>query len=149
MDCIKPGHRTRQGPGQDGQCQQAAEIDKTKEEAAETLGSTPAAASTTLKIEASNGLPGFRRADLWCYLASQMAEIGLTPFWLFTGSAAIKFHCREAPRDEDHVQPARNPENVAGGGGRSALDRDFESLPSQRRVHCEPVRLADGIRFCR
>jgi len=99
MDCIKPGHRTRQGPGQDGQCQQAAEIDKTKEEAAETHGSTPAAASTTLKVEASNGLPGFRRADLWCYLASQMAEIGLTPFWLFIGSAAIKFHCREAPRD--------------------------------------------------
>ena len=39
MDCIKPGHRTRQGPGQDGgQCQQAAEIDRTKEEAAETHG---------------------------------------------------------------------------------------------------------------
>ena len=58
MDCIKPGHRTRQGPGQDGQCQQAAEIDKTKEEAAETHGSAPAAASTTLKVEASkyNGL---------------------------------------------------------------------------------------------
>ena len=56
MDCIKPGHRTRQGPGQDGQCQQAAEIDKIKEEAAETHGSAPAAASTTLKVEASNGL---------------------------------------------------------------------------------------------
>src|SRR4029077_8799151 len=56
MDCIKPGHRTRQGPGQDGQCQQAAEVDKTKEEAAETHGSTPAAASTTLKVEASNGI---------------------------------------------------------------------------------------------
>ena len=58
MDCIKPGHRTRQGPGQDGQCQQAADIDKTKEEAAETHGSAPAAASTTLKVEASkyNGL---------------------------------------------------------------------------------------------
>src|SRR5436189_5624542 len=56
MDCIKPGHRTRQGLGQDGQCQQAADIDKTKEEAAETHGSAPAAASTTLKVEASNGI---------------------------------------------------------------------------------------------
>jgi hypothetical protein len=65
----------RSREGQDGQCQQAAEIDKTKEEAAETHGSTPAAASTTLKVEASNGLPGFRRADLLCYLASQMASM--------------------------------------------------------------------------
>src|SRR6266850_6621106 len=61
-------------PWQDGQCQQAAEIDKTKEEAEETHGSTRAAASTTLKVEASNGLPGFRRADLLRYLASQMAD---------------------------------------------------------------------------
>lgn len=33
-----------------------------------------AAASITLKVEASDGLPGFNRADLSLYLASHMAE---------------------------------------------------------------------------
>ena len=38
----------------------------------------PAAAFITLKVEASNGLPGFPRADLSRYLASQMTEVGLS-----------------------------------------------------------------------
>jgi len=44
--------------------------------------STPAAASITLKVEASNGLPGFNPTDLSRYLASHMAEAGLAD-WRF------------------------------------------------------------------
>ncbi len=42
----------------------------------------PAAASITLKVEASAGLPGFNRADLSRYLASHMAEASLAD-WRF------------------------------------------------------------------
>jgi hypothetical protein len=42
----------------------------------------PATASITLKVEASNGLPGFNRADLPRYLASHMAEASLAD-WRF------------------------------------------------------------------
>jgi hypothetical protein len=43
---------------------------------------TAAAASITLKVEASNGLPGFNRADLSRYLALRMAEASLAD-WRF------------------------------------------------------------------
>jgi hypothetical protein len=42
----------------------------------------PAAAPITLKVEASNGLPGFNRADLSRYLVSHIAEAGLAD-WRF------------------------------------------------------------------
>jgi hypothetical protein len=42
----------------------------------------PAAAAIILNVEASNGLPGFNRADLSRYLASHMAEAGLAD-WRF------------------------------------------------------------------
>jgi hypothetical protein len=48
----------------------------------------PAAASTTLKVEASNGLPGFHRLDLSRYLASYMAEAGLAD-WRFEPASNI------------------------------------------------------------
>lgn len=47
---------------------------------------TPAAAWTTLKVEASNGLPGFHRAKLSRHLASHMAEDGLAD-WCFEPAA--------------------------------------------------------------
>src|ERR1700730_10491492 len=46
----------------------------------------PAAAFITLKVEASNGLPGFPRADLSPYLASQLTEVGLSD-WRFAAAA--------------------------------------------------------------
>ena|ERR1700756_1185874 len=42
----------------------------------------PAAAPITLKVEASNGLPGLNRADLSRYLASHMTKAGLAD-WRF------------------------------------------------------------------
>ena len=46
------------------------------------LAFKPAAAPITLKVEASNGLPGFNRADLSRYVASHLAEAGLAD-WRF------------------------------------------------------------------
>jgi hypothetical protein len=46
----------------------------------------PAIASTALKVEASDGLPGFHRNDLPSYLAAHMAEVGLAD-WRFEPTA--------------------------------------------------------------
>jgi hypothetical protein len=45
-----------------------------------------AVASTALKVEASDGLPGFHRNDLPSYLAAHMAKLGLTD-WRFEPAA--------------------------------------------------------------
>jgi hypothetical protein len=46
------------------------------------FASGPAAAQVTLQVEATDGLPGFHRADLSRYLAQHMAETGLND-WRF------------------------------------------------------------------
>lgn len=50
------------------------------------FASAVAAAAMTLQVEASDGLPGFHRADLQRYLALHMAESGLGE-WLFVPAA--------------------------------------------------------------
>jgi hypothetical protein len=51
------------------------------------LSSISADAESTLKVEAANGLPGFHRADLSRYLASQMAGAQLAD-WRFEPTEA-------------------------------------------------------------
>ena len=49
-------------------------------------GTSAAAAQTTLRVEASNGLPGFHRGELQRYLVLHMAEVGLGD-WRFEPAA--------------------------------------------------------------
>ena len=87
------------------------------------LSSTTAAPASTLTVEASNGLPGFRRADLLRYLASHMAEAGIAD-WRFeptagTGQAA------------DRVEWSFKLNPYAGGEVR----RFVHSLVDERSFH--------------
>jgi hypothetical protein len=83
----------------------------------------PAAAPTTLMVEASNGLPGFHRADLSRYLALHMAEAGLAD-WRFEPAA-------ETGPAPDRVEWSFKLNPYAGGEVR----RFVRSLIDERSFH--------------
>jgi hypothetical protein len=91
----------------------------------------PAAAFTTLKVEASNGLPRFPREDLSRYLASQMTEAGLSD-WRFESAA-------ESGSGPDRVEWSFKLKPYAGGEvrrfGRSSIDE--RSVHTQRLITIE------------
>jgi hypothetical protein len=91
----------------------------------------PAAAFITLKVEASNGLPGFPRADLSRYLASQMTEVGLSD-WRFEPAA-------ETGSGPDRVEWSFKLNPNAGGEvrrfGRSSIDD--RNVHGQRSITIE------------
>jgi hypothetical protein len=91
----------------------------------------PAAAFITLKVEASNGLPGFSRADLSRYLASQMTEVGLSD-WRFESAA-------ESGSGPDRVEWSFKLNPYAGGEvrrfGRSSIDD--RNVHAQRSITIE------------
>jgi hypothetical protein len=82
-----------------------------------------AAAFITLKVEASNGLPGFPRADLSRYLALQMTEVGLS-HWRFESAA-------ESGSGPDRVEWSFKLNPYAVGDVR----RFGRSLIEERTVH--------------
>jgi hypothetical protein len=84
---------------------------------------TPAATWITLKVVASNGLPGFHRAELSGYLASHMAEDRLTD-WCFEPAA-------EAGPAPDRVEWSFKFNPYAGGEVR----RLVRSLIDERSFH--------------
>ena len=91
----------------------------------------PAAAFITLKVEASNGLPGLPRADLSRYLASHMTEVGLSD-WRFESAA-------ESGSGPDRVEWSFKLNPYAGGEvrrfGRSSIDD--RNVHAQRSITIE------------
>jgi hypothetical protein len=65
----------------------------------------------TLHVDAANGLPGFKRADLSCYLAQQMAETALG-YWRFEAAKVGPVLVRRFP---DRVEWRFNLDPDAGG----------------------------------
>jgi len=106
----------------------------------------PAAAFITLKVEASNGLPGFPRADLSRYLASQMTEVGLSD-WRFEAAA-------ESGSGPDRVEWSFKLNPYVGGEvrrfGRSSIDdrnvhaRRSISIETRLYLHGEYQTLVEG-----
>jgi hypothetical protein len=106
----------------------------------------PAAAFITLKVEASNGLPGFPRADLSRYLASQMTEVGLSD-WRFEAAA-------ESGSWPDRVEWSFKLNPYAGGEvrrfGRSSIDdrnvhaRRLITIETRLYLHGEYQTLVEG-----
>jgi len=113
------------------------------------FGSSIAAAATTLEVAASNGLPGFHRAELQRYLALHMSQTGLGE-WRFepatsSGVAAnrVEWTFKLNPYAGGAVRnAARRPANDGATGvhrpitieARLYLNGEYQTLIEQQAV---------------